>query len=341
MIEWEVISQNSTSLGDKTLKILANGCEKESQLWGYLPVLTHESGLFLNQQDYLSLGLSTAVYNLNHLLIKPGEKTLNEAKTIAKLSGWQGFSILNAKFPEDIPYQYKRSSYHFKSPIDGARLSLTTENALQMAQHLKSDIMIPTIHLDDLKEREWRTLNQLIKSQAIPLLIDVSLNEQATILACDEQLGFVYDLYRNHTPAMMLEFLKIQARVYTHHFHYVMGNLNLRQILTLLMNGADMVESPLPLCDAVAGILYTRKKPINISLADFETDFNPIEERCLCYTCKNFTRAYLHHLHVQTPLLSHRLQIIHNLFHCIELVTKLHEFSCMGKLREFINTYMM
>ena len=84
------------------------------------------------------------------------------------------------------------------------------------------------------------------------------------------------------------------------------------------------------------GMLFTRYGNIKIKNAQYRLDLSPLDEKCGCYTCRNFTRAYLHHLHRINEILGARLNTIHNLYYYQELMAAIREAIEQGKFGEFV-----
>ena len=98
-------------------------------------------------------------------------------------------------------------------------------------------------------------------------------------------------------------------------------------IVEAVANGIDMFDCVLPTRNARNGWLFTRSGDIKIKNARHREDLAPLDPQCACYTCRNFSRAYLHHLHRANEILGARLNTLHNLHYYLEL---------MGDLRQAI-----
>ena len=101
---------------------------------------------------------------------------------------------------------------------------------------------------------------------------------------------------------------------------YLMGVGSLDYILEGIARGIDMFDCVLPTRIARHGSLFSSTGRINIRRAEYKDDFMPIDENCDCYTCKNYTRAYLRHLYVANEALGQRLMSIHNLRFILKIV---------------------
>ena len=105
-------------------------------------------------------------------------------------------------------------------------------------------------------------------------------------------------------------------------------------------NGADLFDCVAPTRQARNGTLYTNDGKINILNSAFRTDFSPIDERCGCYTCKNFTRAYVAHLFRAREMLGATLGSIHNLYFIVNLVKKIRQSILDGNFAEFKEKFL-
>jgi queuine tRNA-ribosyltransferase len=101
---------------------------------------------------------------------------------------------------------------------------------------------------------------------------------------------------------------------------YLMGVGTPRDIVKAILEGIDMFDCVMPTRNARNGQLFTWSGTLNIKRQEFERDTNPIDEKCNCYTCRNFSRSYLRHLYKAGEYLSPILNSIHNLHFYLELV---------------------
>ncbi|HKL14283.1 MAG TPA: tRNA guanosine(34) transglycosylase Tgt, partial [Balneolaceae bacterium] len=104
---------------------------------------------------------------------------------------------------------------------------------------------------------------------------------------------------------------------------YIMGVGTPENLVTLVGMGCDMFDCVMPSRNARNGQLFTHTGTVNIPNAKYKTDARPIDETCGCYTCRNYSRAYLRHLYKSRELLSYRLNTIHNLYYYLDLMAKM------------------
>jgi len=116
---------------------------------------------------------------------------------------------------------------------------------------------------------------------------------------------------------------------------YVMGTGTPEDLVALVALGADMFDCVIPTRNARNGQMFTKRGTINICNARFKDDTNPIEPGCRCYTCRNYSRAYLRHLYMSKELLAYRLNTIHNINFYSSLMQRMRTTICEGRFDQF------
>lgn len=323
MKKWQLFNEVNT-IGQKWLFCHTAGIEHNNRLWGIVPVLTDIAGMYLSIQDWEMLNINIASFNLSQLLIKPGLAHLSHTPSLAEYASWQGLCVLNTHFPPTIKSLYQDKTYYFKSPFDGARMQMGESMVVDAIKQLQPDICLSLDSNWHLEGASGLFVPSNVSAEQMPMTS-----------------GIVFQFDPIDVFKTQLDELMQHQKARPDLVHYVMGDFDMHQVLLLLISGADLVETSRLAQDAIDGILYTQSGSINLIDSHYETDFQPVDDDCPCHTCKNFTRAYMHHLHKQTPLLSKRLQIVHNLHYTRCMTEKLLAHCEHGKLREFINNYMI
>jgi queuine tRNA-ribosyltransferase len=116
---------------------------------------------------------------------------------------------------------------------------------------------------------------------------------------------------------------------------YLMGVGTPEDLVEAVSRGIDLFDCVLPTRNARNGWLFTRRGDVKIKNARHREDTGPLDPECGCYTCRNFTRSYLHHLHRANEILGARLNTVHNLFYYLELMRGLREAIAAGELGAF------
>ncbi|MDO9449509.1 MAG: tRNA guanosine(34) transglycosylase Tgt, partial [Rugosibacter sp.] len=120
---------------------------------------------------------------------------------------------------------------------------------------------------------------------------------------------------------------------------YLMGVGTPEDLVFAVGQGIDMFDCVMPTRNARNGWLFTRRGDIKIKNAQYKTDTRPLDETCGCYTCRNFTRAYLHHLHRTREILGARLNTIHNLFYYQVLMAEMRDAIAADTFTEFVRSF--
>ncbi|MBD3287850.1 tRNA-guanine transglycosylase, partial [candidate division KSB1 bacterium] len=125
---------------------------------------------------------------------------------------------------------------------------------------------------------------------------------------------------------------------------YLMGVGKPEDIVTAISYGIDMFDCVLPTRNGRKGTVFTWNGQMILKNASFKEDFTPIDEKCACYTCRNFTRAYLRHLFKAEEILGMRLASLHNLYFYLELVREARlaiiENRFINWSKDFFNNYL-
>jgi len=121
---------------------------------------------------------------------------------------------------------------------------------------------------------------------------------------------------------------------------YLMGVGTPESIIEGVRRGIDMFDCVLPTRNARNGCLLTRQGKVNIDRQEFSRDFRPVDSECHCYTCLNFSRAYLRHLFKSKEILASELATIHNLYFMVELMENIRKSLKEGYFLEFAEEFL-
>ncbi|WP_281950813.1 tRNA guanosine(34) transglycosylase Tgt [Nitrosophilus kaiyonis] len=325
----------------------------------FMPVGTAASVKALDSIDMLDI-LNTQIIlaNTYHLYLRPGDEI------VAKLGGLHGFTKYNRSFLTDSGgfqafslsdiSKADENGIEFKSHIDGSRHYFTPKKVLDIQYNLKSDIMMI---LDDLialpatKERlalsVKRTTKWAIESinyhkkmqnqgkglnQNIFAIIQGGIDFEYRKISATELTSLDFDGFAIGGLSVGEENQAMYDTVeFTTKFmpkekpRYLMGVGTPEDIIESIDRGVDMFDCVMPTRNARNGTIFTSFGRINIKAAKYKLDNNPIDENCNCYTCKNYTRAYLNHLFRAKELTYYRLASIHNLHYYLNLVKEARE----------------
>jgi len=131
----------------------------------------------------------------------------------------------------------------------------------------------------------------------------------------------------------------VAPRLPASHPRYLMGVGTPEDLVAGVTAGIDMFDCVMPTRNARNGWLFTRFGDVKIRNAKHKADTGPLDPACGCYTCRNFTRAYLHHLNRVNEILGARLATIHNLFYYQQLMAELRDAVAADALTAYVNRF--
>ncbi|GAB6886637.1 tRNA guanosine(34) transglycosylase Tgt [Desulfothermus okinawensis JCM 13304] len=312
----------------------------------FMPVGTRASVKALSSHDVYSIGAEIILSNTYHLYLRPGDKLIKELGGLHNFMNWHrpiltdsgGYQVFSLSALRDITEE----GVIFRSHIDGSKHLFTPENVTQIQENLGSDIMmvldecVPYGADYDYTKKSlkltttWAKRAYLARKNPKQLLFGIvqggffsDLREesakQITEIPFD---GYaIGGLSVGEPKEIMFNMLGSVIPILPwNRPRYLMGVGKPMDILNAIEMGVDMFDCVLPTRNARNGTLYTSLGKINIKKKKFKKDDSPLDPNCNCYTCTNFTRAYLRHLYTTRELLAYRLNTIHNLAFYLNLV---------------------
>ncbi len=265
-----------------------------NEAMGVIPVLTTQAGSCLTGQNWQEVGVKALALDLMALLMKPGAEVLKEIPHLGTYVGWDETLVLNASSLKMI-----EGRCTIRSHFDGRSFSYTYEEIGMLIADLKPSIAI----LPEGLKNAWPAWQEMLSEDIFPFL-----HEKEAIFYSD--LSRVFGIYFKYDD---LENDREQRHDYNCPI-YIMGNISLTSMRKWVEKGAIGIESDSPAREAYSGNVYSNEGMISLFDQQYEKQFQPIDKNCRCPVCsQSFTKAYLHHLLAQTPLLCQRYLIQHNL----------------------------
>ena len=338
----------------------------------FMPVGTLANVKTLVPEELKEAHCAVILSNTYHLWLRPGEDIVQKAGGLHKFmnydgpiltdsGGFQVFSLAKNK-KKDITEE----GVHFKSHIDGRKLLLTPEKSIEIQNKLDSDIAMSfdecppaSASHEYLKNSIERTLRWAIRGKAVHSNENQSLfgivqggpYEDLRKFSAIETVKLDFDGYSIGGVANDGESKEDMYKAIDYSTiylpedkpRYLMGVGEPIDILEGVQRGIDMFDCVLPTRIARHGNAFTHFGKINLKNLKFREDFTPIEDTCDCYTCKNYTKAYIRHLLVANEQLAGRLLSIHNIRFLIKLTEDIRDSidkDIFDKFKEkFINDY--
>ncbi|MBM4306428.1 MAG: tRNA guanosine(34) transglycosylase Tgt, partial [Deltaproteobacteria bacterium] len=244
-----------------------------------------------------------------------------------------------------------------QSHIDGSEHFLTPEKVMEIQRTLGSDIAMvldecvpyPSSHeyaqASSRLTTRWAERCLHAKKDGDPALFGIvqggmyrDLREESArdLTRLDFQGYAIGGLSVGEPKPMMQDVLEWTAPILPDSKpRYLMGVGTPEDILHAVMHGVDLFDCVLPTRNARNGMLFTSKGKISIKQAQYAEDPRPVDENCLCYACRYYSRAYLRHLYLANEILSSRLNTIHNIYYYIDWMKRIRAAIQEGKLIQF------
>ena len=321
------------------------------------------------------LGGQVILSNTYHLHLRPGEDLIEKAGGLHKFMNWDGPILTDSGgyqiFSLAKIRKIKDEGVEFRSHLDGQKIFLTPEKAIEIQQKLGSDIMMcldecpphpadkeyvekslelttrwakrcHASQISDLKSQN-RIRNQ--KSKIKNLLFGIiqggmypDLREKSAKQLI--KIGFdgyaIGGLSVGEPNEMMYEMLDATVpHLPEDKPRYLMGVGTPQDILEAVERGIDMLDCVLPTRNARHGHMFTSEGIVRLKQAALKDDFTPLDPNCDCYVCKNYTKAYLRHLFISKEILSVRLNTYHNVAFYLNLMKQIREAIEKDKFAEF------
>jgi len=330
----------------------------------FMPVGTHGAIKALQPKALVDMDTKIILSNTYHLHLTPGSELIKKAGGLHKFMAWDrpiltdsgGFQVFSLQ-----KKSIKEEGAEFKGK-DGKNILLSPETSLTIQQNLGADIMMafdecipfPATrkYVEKSIERTHRWLDRCINSwtepkQALFGIIQGStfddLRKQCVDEVCSRPLsGFaIGGVSVGEGPELMEKAVSFTAPLMPKDKpRYVMGVGNPEDLLMIWEYGIDMSDCIIPTKFARGGTFFTNRGKIRIKHKNYRRDFFPIEPNCSCYTCQNFSRAYIKHLFDSNEILGAILATTHNIAFYKSLAERAREAILENRFLEFKKSFL-
>ena len=306
----------------------------------FMPVGTQGTVKALAKEEVEATGAQIILGNTYHLWLQPGHKLIEEAGGLHKFMNWDksiltdsgGFQVFSLAKMRDI----QEEGVTFKHHKNGSKLFLSPEIAMEIQNSLGSDIMMsfdecppyPATHeymeksvertirwakrgFEAHKKKDTQGLFGIVQGGIYPDIRKHCAEELAKIDFAGYSIGGVSVGEPKEEQNIAIDYTV--PYLPENKPRYLMGVGSPGAILDAVERGVDMFDCVLPTRIARHGTAMTSKGRLILKNACFEKDFTPLDPKCDCYCCKNYTKAYLHHLIKAEEMLAPRLISIHNI----------------------------
>ncbi|MGB8327645.1 MAG: tRNA guanosine(34) transglycosylase Tgt [Steroidobacteraceae bacterium] len=338
----------------------------------FMPVGTYGTVKAMTPEELESLGAEIILGNTFHLMLRPGADVVAAHGGLHEFMHWRrpiltdsgGFQVFSLASLREITEEGVR----FRSPVDGAEVRLTPEDSMDVQRKLGSDIAMV---LDDCtpypatesaaRASMERSMRWAARSRqhyyrdiggqpAAGDLFGIVQGGMHTAL----RLASLEQLVRLAFPGLAVgglavgepeeERLRVLEAILPHlppgGPRYLMGVGRPEDIVAAVLRGIDLFDCVMPTRHARNGHLFTSTGVLNIRNAAYQADTGPVDPGCACYTCSNYSRAYLRHLDRCNEILGSRLNTLHNLHFYLDLMRRLREAIAAGRIRAFARQFL-
>ena len=337
----------------------------------FMPVGTVGSVRAIAPDDLKNIGAPIILGNTYHLHLRPGDELIKRQGGLHRFASWHGSILTDSGgfqvFSLGMFRKIRKEGVEFRSHLNGAKIFFTPKKVIEIQRNLNSDIMMM---LDECVPfgadyeytkkslaltGEWakQAIEAYAPGSASNLLFGIvqgGFYEDLRLASIEETSALPFDgiaiggLSVGESKATLHDLLEFTApRLPVEKPRYLMGVGTVLDIVLGISNGVDMFDCVLPTRNARNGTLYTSQGKINIKKREYAESSLPLDPECDCYTCQNFSRAYLRHLFTSQELLSFRLNSLHNLTFFLKTVrearTAILENSFNKFLRKIITLF--
>lgn len=343
----------------------------------FMPVATQGTVKTLSPRELEQAGSEVVLANAYHLFLRPGIEVIKKAGSLHGFISWQkpiltdsgGYQIFSLALLRKI----NDAGVEFQSHIDGQKYFLTPEDIIAIQADLGADIMMPLdecVHYPCAKDQAEmsakRTIDWARRSKAAFGSRFSVLGQEAAADSARRRLlfgivqGATYpDLRRSCAEELMrigfdgyaiggvsvgepknLSYNIVDftaALLPADKPRYLMGVGLPEDIISAVAAGVDMFDCVVPTRYGRNGTAFTSEGKLTIRNAPFAEDYRPLDKNCSCYTCGNFSRAYLRHLFNSNEILGMRLVSLHNIHFYLKLMSDIREAIEQGRFIEFCN----
>ncbi len=331
----------------------------------FMPVGTRATVKSLSPEEVERSGAQILLANTYHLHLRPGESIVERAGGLHKFMAWNkpiltdsgGFQVFSLSKLRKIT----ADGVDFNSHIDGAKMHISPESAIDIENALGADIIMAfdvcsvagvskseaeeamTITADWLDrcykhhKKDNQMLFPIVQGNMYDDLRLKSLELSKDYAKCGIAIGglsvgedkdvmyHILDVLKPHLPETMP--------------HYLMGVGSPDCLVEGVLRGVDMFDCVLPTRTARNGTAYTSHGKVNIRNAKFTEDFSTLDDRCGCYACGNFSKAYLRHLIQTDEILGGRMLSLHNITYLADLMSRIRSAILNDSYLDFVRDF--
>ena len=329
----------------------------------FMPVGTYGTVKAMTPEQVQGIGAQIILGNTFHLAITPGTEVIKAHGDLHDFMHWQGPILTDSGgfqvFSLGEMRKISEKGVDFRSPKDGAKIFMGPEESMKIQKDLGSDIVMIfdecTPYPADKKtadqsmqlslrwaKRSKDAHKQLNNNNALFGIVQGGMYEDLRSESAAALIEIGFDGYAigglsvgepKEEMIGVLDYLPEQLP--TDKPRYLMGVGTPSDLVEAVERGIDMFDCVMPTRNARNGYLFTSNGVVKIRNAQYKLDTRALDERCNCYTCQNYSRAYLHHLQRKNEILGAHLNTIHNLYYYQDLMAQMRHAIEQNTFAEF------
>jgi len=331
----------------------------------FMPVGTYGTVKAMRPDALREVGAQIVLGNTFHLYLRPGLEVIAAHGGLHRFMGWDGPILTDSGgfqvFSLSALRKLTEEGVHFRSPVNGEACFLSPEESMRIQRVLGADIVMifdectpyPADHATAAASMRlslrWAARSRRAHGDNPNALFGIVQGGMYEDLRAESLAGLLeigFDGYAigglsvgepKEDMARILDFLA--PRLPADKPRYLMGVGTPEDIVEAVLKGVDMFDCVLPTRNARNGMLFTRFGDIKIRNSVHRMDTRPLDDECECYTCRHFSRAYLHHLHKTNEILGAMLNTHHNLHFYQTLMGELREAIAAGRLEQYVAAF--
>jgi len=331
----------------------------------FMPVGTYGTVKSLTPEELTGIGAQIILGNTFHLMLRPGMEVVKTHGDIHDFMHWEkpiltdsgGFQVFSLGAMRKITEE----GVTFKSPINGGKIFMGPEESMQVQRDLGSDIVMifdectpypATVQeaADSMRlSLRWAERSKKAHGDnpaALFGIVQGGMYEHLRQESIDGLLDIGFDGYAigglsvgEPKEEMMAALDVVAPKMPVDKPRYLMGVGTPEDLVEAVRRGIDMFDCVMPTRNARNGHLFTTTGVVKIRNSQYEFDTGPLDEACACYTCQNYSRAYLRHLDKCKEMLGPRLNTIHNLYYYLKLMQDMRDAIEDNQFDEFIKHF--
>ncbi|MFC4100005.1 tRNA guanosine(34) transglycosylase Tgt [Paenibacillus xanthanilyticus] len=332
----------------------------------FMPVGTQATVKTMSPEELKQMDAHIILSNTYHLFLRPGHEIVRQAGGLHKFMNWDrpiltdsgGFQVFSLSNMRKI----KEEGVEFRSHLNGDKLFISPEKAMEIQNALGPDIMMafdecapyPADHkyVKQSLERTSRWAERCLKSHARPhdqalfaivqggMFEDLRKQSAADLTSMDFPGYAIGGLSVGEPKDLMFNMLDVTVPLLpSNKPRYLMGVGSPDALIEGSIRGVDMFDCVLPTRIARNGTTMTSSGRLVIKNAKFTEDFGPLDPECSCYTCQNYSRAYIRHLIKADETFGLRLTTYHNLHFLLQLMRDVRQAIMDDRLLDFRDAF--